>query len=81
MVDGIKDQYEENRSDNIHKPSNSTAGATVEEIRHWFGSIALPIVRFHSLYGAFAGFTDDKDSDIAETIEQIIDHNDNYMQW
>ena len=81
MVDVIKDHYEENRSDNIHKPSNSTAGATVEEIKQWFGSITLPVVRFHSLYGAFAGFTDDKDSAIAETMELIIDHNDNYMQY
>jgi hypothetical protein len=40
----------------ILQPLDTTNGATSDEIRQWFGSVKYRVIRFHSLYGAFAKF-------------------------
>ena len=40
----------------IKTPKNALLGATETEVLEWFGSKSESVLRFHSLYGAFAGF-------------------------
>lgn len=43
----------------IFRPGNATSGATTSELLSWFGEgdlADIPVLRFHSLYGAFEDF-------------------------
>ena len=56
MTPPIKNKFNLDSTVTVKTPKNVLLGATESEIMEWFGSKTESILRFHSLYGGFAGF-------------------------
>jgi hypothetical protein len=65
----------------ILQPFDTKSGATSDEIRQWFGSAKHRVIRFHSLYGAFAKFSSPIENEqfMVTVSEGIVDGN--YRQY
>ncbi len=81
MVDKVYNLIEVNDSIKLLMPKSSSRGASVEEIMSWFGAMEQePVLRLHSLYGAFGGMGN-MDKAFREKLRMALNRKTDYRQY
>ena len=69
-------------SDNVKvKTPEDPNGASTEEIIKWFSNSPESVLKFHSLYNAFKGFTKKEDKEAFETLTKNAFKKAVYRQY